>query len=96
MFWVVEEMFNEDSIVVESRFGFGCSFFEGFFEVFGFVDDFYIMVIIFVGSFDNDGEIIFVGKGFDFFVCGDSVFCVRNDGDIGGNGKFLSGNFVIK
>lgn len=92
----VEETLNEDSTVAESRLGLGCSSLEGLLEALGFADDSHTTATTSVGSLDNDGETILVGKGLDLLVRGDSVLCARNDGDIGGNGKLSSGNLVTK
>lgn len=89
VFGFVEEMFNEDGVVFEGVFCFGGGFFEGFFEGSFFMYNMYIMIIIVISSFDDDGEVIFVCESFDFFKFFDGVFGVWDDWYVCSNGNFF-------
>lgn len=94
MLRLVEETFDENGSISESRFGFRSSHGESFFELRLFSNDSHSSSSSSHGGFDDDGETMFVCEFGGFFISCDGSGSTGNDWDSDTDGESSSFDLV--
>lgn len=92
--WLVQESFDKDGTVAESRLRFGDGAFKGILEFLLFPYDTHTATTATKGCLDDDWEAKFVGKALDILVFLDGPGCAGHAGNVGLGGQFTSGDLV--
>lgn len=96
MLGFVEEAFDEDGAVTESRLGFGGGTLKGIFQVFLLANDSHTTATTSKGSLDDDWEVILVGEFLHLFEPLDRAWCSGDDGHVALDGNGSGGDLVAK